>query len=372
MDDLELEARLRTRLHARFDDAPVPPELGPNVARALTTSPASVGGFDVRFRGRWLGWSAVAAAVAIAVVAITVSMFTLPSLPGNRSTPSPAPTIAAERTFIVLPPDGLPAKPDSILAGDVLNARLRALGIGSFSSGGGYAITFSVPSDGPSDDSIRAVLGATGDVEFVPLPPEFYGDGMLEPLVGEPLPHAEPALFGWEGIESVALDDSQQVPAIAVVLKPAAKDAFADYTAAHVTETFAIVLDGRVAAAPIINEPISGGEVTISAGGLNDAAFDRLAAILVGGMLPEAWRGAVVPVIISREDAIDAARARITDGAGATVESADLDALQDGSHWRAVWRVAFEDGAEVTIDAITGEWLSTGVASARAVLVVTG
>lgn len=372
MNDLELEARLRTRLHNRFDDTRVPPELASNVAQILATRPASVGAFDLRLRRRLLGWSAVAAAVAIAVVAITLSSFTLPAVPGTRSTPSPAASIAAERDFIVLPPAGVPAKPDTTLAGDVLAARLRALGIGTFSSAAGYAMTFTVPAEGPSDDTIRAVLGATGDVEFVPLPPEFYGEGMLEPLVGEPLPHAEPALFGWEGIESVALDDTQQVPAVTITLKPAAANAFGDYTTEHAQESFAIVLDGRVAALPIINEPITGGGVTVSDGGLGDGAFERLAAILVGGMLPEAWRGAAVPEIISREAAIAAARRSVGEGVDTTIESADLDALQDGSRWHAVWRVALVGGAVVTVDAITGEWLSTGIARARAGRVVTG
>jgi hypothetical protein len=372
MDDLELEARLRTRLHNRFDDARVPRELAASVAQAMATAPASVGAFNLRLRGRVLGWSAVAAAAVLVVVAITLGSFDLPFLPGSRSTPSPAATAQPNRDFIVLPPAGAPAKPDSILASDVLLARLRALGIGNFSSGGGYAITFNVPADGPSDDTIRAVLGATGNVAFVPLPPEFYGEGMLEPLVGEPLPHAEPALFGWEGIASVAPDDTQQLPAVTITLKPAAAGAFADYTTQHLQESFAVVIDGRVASAPVINEPITGGQVTISDGGRNDDVFERMIAIFVGGMLPEAWRGAEVPEIISREVAIEAARGSLGDGVDQTVVSADLDALQDRSRWRAVWRVDFEGGAEVTVDAITGEWLSTGIAMARTGLVVTG
>ena len=43
------------------------------------------------------------------------------------------------------------------------------------------------------------------------------------------------------------------------------------------------------------------------------------------------------------------------------VKSADVDVIQDGSRWRAVWRVTFVDGPVVTIDAVTGEWLSTGI-----------
>ena len=45
---------------------------------------------------------------------------------------------------------------------------------------------FSIPAEGPSDATVRDVLAATGEVEFVPLPPEDYGDGGLTAELGSP------------------------------------------------------------------------------------------------------------------------------------------------------------------------------------------
>jgi hypothetical protein len=340
MDDRDLEARLRTRLHSRFDGGQVPAELATSVRQALATTPSKVG-FGLRMGGLRLGWPAVAAAVFTAFV-IVVGNLADPSGPGNRPSPSPfASAAAAERHFIVLAPAGLPSKPESSLASDVLDARMRALGIGTFTSAIGYAIQFIVPADGPSDDAIRAVLAPTGDVQFVPLPPEDYGDGKLTAEIGQALPKDEPPLFGWEGIESVAIDATQQSPALTMTLKPAAKAAFADYTAGHHGETFAILIDDRVAMLPIINEPIPGGQVNFTGGGADipgrpDEAFAVIAAILVGGMLPEAWRGADVPAIVSEEFAIDAVKGLLP---YATVATSDLDAEPDGDGWRPVWLV---------------------------------
>ena len=336
MDDLDLEARLRTRLRARFDEAEAPPELATSLRQALRTTPRRVG-FDLRAGRLRFGWLAVAAAAVLMVAVVIVGNLAGPTGPGNRPSPSPAPSVAAERHFIVLAPAGLPSKPESSLASDVLGARMQALGFLNFTSSVGNAIQFNVPADGPSDHDIRIVLAATGDVQFVPLPAADYPDLGSGPVVGEPLPKDEPALFGWEGIESAVFDTTQQqLPAITVTLKPAAKSAFADYTAAHAGEYFAILVDGRVASLPVINEPIAGGQVMISGGGIEDGTFARLAAILVGGILPEAWRGASAPAIVSEEFAINVAKGQFPYNPVAT---SDLTAERDGDGWRAVWLV---------------------------------
>jgi hypothetical protein len=361
MDDRELEARLKTRLHARFDEPPIPSDLGANLRQAMTTLPTSFS-FQLRARRRWLGWPAMAAVVAVAIVAISVGRFTVPGL-GGRPTPSPVASVASERHFIVLAPGALPSKPESSLAVDILDARLRALGIGNFTSGVGNAMQFIVPADGPSDASIRAVLAATGDVEFVPLPVADYGlgAGKRQAAIGQPLPKDEPALFGWEGIASAnpAYDPGNRIRTVNVSLKPDAAAAFGDYTTSHPGETFAIVIDGRVAMLPVISEPITGGEVNVSGGVDEDYAFT--AAILVGGMLPEAWRGAEVPEIITRDAAIAAAVAGRSD---TIAQSANLEAIATATGWQAVWTVetSVPDGSStLMVDAETGSVIAVPI-----------
>ena len=72
-------------------------------------------------------------------------------------------------------------------------------------------------------------------------------------------------------------------------LGPEATSLFADYTAAHVGEYFAIALDGRAISVPVINSAIPDGKVQISSGGIGGYAEDeaqRLVAILHSGALP--------------------------------------------------------------------------------------
>jgi hypothetical protein len=369
MDDLELETRLRTHLHRRFDDPPIPAGLVSCISQALATEAGPVG-LATRVGRIRLGWAAVAAAVAIAVAAIGIGKGIGPFGPGAGGTPTPQPTASPGRWFVVLPPGGMVLnKPEASLAGDILSARIRAIGIGTFTSGGGYGIQFLLPVAGPSDASIRAVLGATGDVRIVPLPASDYGAGKLTATLGLPLPKDEPALIGWDGIASVASDPLGGSPDLTITLKPAGAQAFGDYTAAHVGDVFAIVVDGRVALLPTVTEAITSAQITITRS--DNDSFAETAAILVGGMLPESWRGASVPVIVSQDQAITAALAATH---GGTVQDAsptvDLGPLAGAL--RAVWYVdvhqpdcqdtgsCVSSELLVVVDAVTGTVISIG------------
>jgi hypothetical protein len=347
MDDRDLEARLRTRLHARFDPAPVPPALATNIQRVVATTPARVG-FTVRPGSRWLGWSAVAAAAVLVATVVAIG-----NVPGPAATPSasPAPTHDAAtasaqpaqgswRYFAVLPPTGSQPDRESGRAFDVLRARVRALQVGNSSLESGNGIFVGVSPGGPSDGMILAVLAAPGVVEFVPLPPSDDA-GTPVPEVGDPLPVDEPPLFGAEGLASVQIANVGNVPGLDITLTSAAAEAFGQHTAAHVGESFAIVIDGRIAALPVINEPLTDGFVHLTGGsspvpGLPNPGFAIAAAVLVGGPLPEAWRGARVPGIVSLEFATAAAQAQFPRG---TVASTNLTAEDDGDGWQAVWHI---------------------------------
>jgi hypothetical protein len=344
MDDRELEQRLQAHFHRTLDNAQPSPELRSAVSQAFATPARRVGLFDLRGRGRAPAWGLLAAGVIVSVVAIAASFgFSIGQRPGaqpSATTPTPIPTPAQERWFVVVPrAGGVPDKATTSLASDVMSARLQALGFGNFSSSGGFAIQFELPVGGPSDESTRRVLTAAGDVKFVPLPAEDYGDGKLIAEVGKRLPKDEPALFGWEGIESLQQGtDQQDRPTLNFTLKPAASQAFGDYTTAHVWGYVAIVIDGVVASAPLINEPITGGEIQISSAELpgNDTFFRETIAILIGGMLPERWQGATSPKILTRDQATAIAAARFSN---LSVTDSRLYVTMRGDQPRPIWSI---------------------------------
>ena len=338
MDDRDLEVRLRTHLHRRFDDAEPPRELRASHEQAFATQPRLLGLFDLRSRAPMhVGFSLTAVALVLVVLATAATNLGLRFGPAGNG-PTPSPTAApSERTFMVLPPTpDVAPKPDSIAATDVLSARLRALGIGTFSSGGGFAIAFTIPGAGPSDADISAVLAAPGVVEFVPIPA-----GQSEVVAGQPLPAQLPVLFGSGGVASVR-DGSDQNgnAALDVNLTPAAAELFGAYTTDHVGEQLAIVLDGRVVTAPIIQSAITGGQVQITnaSSGAGFALEATTRAILIGGELPVAWRAAPVVQLIPEAQA----RAIAVREAGtvASIVSADPQPLLLGiGRWTAVWNV---------------------------------
>ncbi len=340
MDDRDLEARLRTHLHRRFDAEEPPPSLVAGVIQAFTTKPRSVAVAALLGRRR-IGWSAVAAAAVVAALAFAGLRFGFIG-PGDRASPSP--TLDSGREFVLVPPRGtIPDKADGTLASNVVNARLRGLIFepsfsGGFTVGTGYGITVMLPNGGPSDRAVRDVLEAIGEVEFVPLPPEDYGDGKLTADVGQPLPKVEPTLFSWDGIATVERDDQESGPAITITLKPAAQGALEVFSIAHVSETLAILVDGKVAILSTINEPLSGA-LTLT-GPRDDEAFAVVSAILIGGMmLPESWRGAEAPEILSRDHVTEEILRRMPD---TTAGSSGLEVIREDDGYRAIWRVVLD------------------------------
>lgn len=358
MDDRELEARLRTRLHERLDDATPSAALAPSVTQVFRTAPRGVGLGDLRFGRRRLSWSVVGVAGLVAIIAVAAIRLNGVTDPGSQaspdpSAPSPSVWIPAGRPFVVLPPFGsTPTKQEITRAAEVLSTRLDVLGVQGIEIAARSGIELRLPEGGPSLDSVRRVLSATGDVQFVPLPPEDYdqsGDGPLTAIVGEPLPKAEPVLFGWDGIESIEwADRSDASPTtgeprpLLFRLNASGRAALAEYTEAHVTETMAIVIDGRVALLPTINEAISSGELEVS-GGATSEQFGETTAVLLGGRLPAAWSPPSVPALVSEADVIGATLRERPD---AMVESIVLDAIQEGGLWIPVWRLT-----------LTGEFL---------------
>jgi protein-export membrane protein SecD len=143
---------------------------------------------------------------------------------------------------------------------------------------------------GVSDvESVRRLVGQTGKLDFVPL-------GTTQATRGQVLDLKEfPPLFSGDQLESAAVGQDQQGGGLTVtfVLKnngpQSGAQLFAKYTAENIGNYFAIVLDGSVVSAPVINGSIPNGQVEISAG--NIAGFpakeaNELVTILKFGSLP--------------------------------------------------------------------------------------
>ena len=210
--------------------------------------------------------------------------------------PSPAPSPVPPVDYTVRSPGSTPPpKTDTVRAIDIMSARLRALKVGMFSAAAGDAITFTIPASA-DPAAVRAVLSATGQVAFVPLPPAEYGtgngQGPLEAVAGKPLSTEEAPLFEGDQIADVLVTaDAAGGPMLSIKLAGEGARLFAAYSSAHVGEFFALLLDGRVVAAPLIQVAITDGafNVSLPADSLQ-MPVDALAAILASGPLPDSWK----------------------------------------------------------------------------------
>ena len=149
---------------------------------------------------------------------------------------------------------------------------------------------------GVSDpDRIKRLLGSTAKMTFRLVAPE----GALADAETELLPHAE---RGQES-ERIAVRRHIEVDGANLTKASAGQDSrtgewvvhfgldrigakrFADVSTRHVGEPFAIVLDGKVISAPVIREPIIGGQGQIS-GNFSVQDANDLAVLLRAGALP--------------------------------------------------------------------------------------
>lgn len=133
-------------------------------------------------------------------------------------------------------------------------------------------------------DAIRRLVGQTGRLDFVPLgQTPANRDQVLDLTV-------TPPLFSGDQVESASVGTSQQGGlTVDFVLKPEGAKLFADFTAAHIGEYFAITLDSSVISAPVIKDSIPNGQVQISAGGIGGfpaKEANELVTILKFGSLP--------------------------------------------------------------------------------------
>jgi len=171
---------------------------------------------------------------------------------------------------------------------DIVERRVNGIGVSEpvVTTQGSDRIVVEMP--GATDrEAIERLVGQTGRLDFVPIPPDEQ-----PPTEGQLLDLAtHPALFSGDQVVSATIgtDPTTGGRTVNFILKPEGTDRFARHTAENVGEYFAITLDGRVISAPSIRSAIPNGQVVIEAGGAGGFSLREatdLTTVLKFGSLP--------------------------------------------------------------------------------------
>lgn len=191
------------------------------------------------------------------------------------------------------PPEGIrltPAAPVDEAGLDalrlVVERRLEVLRPGATTSisDGGLFVTMPAAEATPR---LISDLTAPGAVSLVAVPP-----GAPPPSPGQRI--NLPALFGSSDLAEGRRAEGPQQPAVDIILAPGGVDRFARWTETHVGEALAVVQDGVVVLAPIVQEPILNGQLQLSGSGGDEATLLAMAAAVRSGPLPVELEGTVV------------------------------------------------------------------------------
>ena len=193
--------------------------------------------------------------------------------------------------YQALPKDGVSPNPEAMgVLKDIIERRVNSTGVSEpvVVVQGSDRVVIELP--GVSDvDSVRRLVGQTGQLDFVPLGSE------QNITAGQELPRDKyPPLFSGDQITSAAVgQDNNNRLAVNFQLKNdgarSGGQLFAKYTSEHVGEFFAITLDETVISAPQIQGPIPNGQGQITGGGLGGfpaKEANDLVTILKFGSLP--------------------------------------------------------------------------------------
>ena len=163
----------------------------------------------------------------------------------------------------------------------VMDARLHAYGVGTFSSSASDdRITYEVllpQGDATTVDSLREVLGTTGvfSIALLGADPVDVGARVTVP----------PLVTGDDVTDARTGVDQSGTPTLDLTFDATAAAAVADATRTHVGEYLAVALDGVAITVPIINSEIPDGRLQLSFA-TDDTTPARLAPILQSGPLP--------------------------------------------------------------------------------------
>lgn len=192
------------------------------------------------------------------------------------------------------------ATPDELeRASDVVSARLGAMYGAAFNytSVAGEQIILDLPDGlGATEDAIAPLMETTA-LGFYGVVAEISYNMQPELEAGQiVLPNAEmpdfsfilstPPVVDQSDLRSAELSfDQNNRPAMAFSLERAAARVFGQYTEDNIGNMFAIVIDGQVHSAPIIQSGIWGGQGIIT-GMMTEQDVTLLAAKLQGGVMP--------------------------------------------------------------------------------------
>ena len=178
-----------------------------------------------------------------------------------------------------------PGSGDMAIIKDIVERRVNGTGVSEpvVTTQGSDRVVVELP--GVTDpDSVRRLVGQTGRLDFVPLGKTTAQEGQTLDL------KTTPPLFSGDQVQSATVGQDQNGrPAVDFVLKGDGAKLFADYTAQHVQDYFAITLDLAVISAPVIQNSIPNGQVQITGGGLagfSAKAATDLVTVLKFGSLP--------------------------------------------------------------------------------------
>jgi preprotein translocase subunit SecD len=188
--------------------------------------------------------------------------------------------------YLVLPAEGkIPTRDDLNVLRQIVVNRIDASGVAEpqVVTQGTDRVVVEMPGV-QNADQIRSLVGTTGRLDFVPLGDTPMSDGQEVDLA------KFPPLFSGDQLAAASIGSDQTGRrTVDFTLKTEGKDKFAAFTADNVGKYFAIVLDGKVISAPVINEAIPGGRVQISQGGIGGfplAEATSLVTVLQYGQLP--------------------------------------------------------------------------------------
>lgn len=249
-------------------------------------------------RRRFLAFAGIAAVTAVAAVGLALALGgsfngQVAGPPPTIAPSQPAPTQLASSDWIrltygIVDQAGASSAPDpSQTAADAEGAfqiaanRLQSEGIpyAGHVLPDGFSLT--VPNARMAD--AERIIGTTGDLEFVPMGHQRVEAGTVIDLA------AHPPLFGAGSFVSATIGrDQTGNRTVDLVLASNAQATFATYTAGHIGEYVAIVLDGQVLDAPVIQSAIPNGQVQVQSGGggFDLAAAERLVMWLQWGPMP--------------------------------------------------------------------------------------